>query len=97
VYPTPYELHFSIAHLKRYEENPKAYAEHFHGTDQDLAAHVAIINRYGVPLYGPAVDQVFGEVSKAVYADSLLLFYAESWRSIFYLRLRAGAFLYANF
>lgn len=71
VYPTPYELHFSPAHLERWRRDPQEYAEHFHGTDKDLAAHAAIVNCYGVPLYGPAVSEVFGEVSKEDYADSI--------------------------
>ena len=70
-YPTPYELHFSIAHLERFYQSAQGYVDRFHGTDKDLAAHAAIINRYGMVLYGAPVEEVFGEVPKEIYADSI--------------------------
>jgi len=39
VYPTPFDLHFSNAHLGRYQSNPQDYVEKMKGTDKDLAAH----------------------------------------------------------
>lgn len=71
VYPTPFELHFSNMHLKWFRENPDDYVENMKGTDKDLAAHVAIINHCGIVLYGQAVSQVFGPVSKDDYVDSI--------------------------
>ena len=71
VYPTPYELHFSPAHLSGFIENPDAYIKNMNGRDKDLAAHFTIIKRYGIVLCGEAVAQVFGEVSKEDYLDSL--------------------------
>ena len=38
VYPTPYEFHFSNAHIMRAKRDPDEYCANFHGTDQDLAA-----------------------------------------------------------
>lgn len=73
VYPTPFELHFSPAHLDRYRKNPKEYVRTMHGADKDLAAHFMIISRYGIPLFGPSVPQVFGPVPRAAYVDSILL------------------------
>jgi streptomycin 3"-adenylyltransferase len=37
VYPTPFELHFSIAHLEWYKSNPDDYIDKMMGTDKDLA------------------------------------------------------------
>lgn len=71
VYPTPYELHFSPAHLSEFIENPDAYIKNMNGRDKDLAAHFTIIKRYGIVLCGEAIPQVFGEVSKENYLDSL--------------------------
>ena len=71
VYPTPYELHFSVAHLRRFYEDPKAYVEQLRGTDKDLAAHFAIVHRFGVALYGPKAKEIFSQVPKADYADSI--------------------------
>ena len=42
VYPTPFELHFSNAHLDWYQSNPQDYMEKMTGTDKDLAAHLPL-------------------------------------------------------
>ena len=71
VYPTPYGLHFSPAHLQWFRERPEEYVRNMKGEDRDLAAHFTVINRYGIALYGEAVRDVFGEVPKRDYADSI--------------------------
>lgn len=71
VYPTPFELHFSIAHLNWYQTDPEAYIEKMHGTDNDLAAHFTIIYHRGQTLYGKAIRDVFAEVSRENYFDSI--------------------------
>jgi streptomycin 3"-adenylyltransferase len=71
VYPTPFELHFSIAHLDWYKNNPEDYVQKMKGTDKDLAAHVMIINHRGKTLYGQEIKEVFGDVSKQDYLDSI--------------------------
>lgn len=71
VYPTPFELHFSIAHLNWYWSNPQDYVERMNGTDKDLAAHFTIIYHRGKKLYGRAIKEVFSEVSSEAYMDSI--------------------------
>ncbi len=71
VYPTPYELHYSAGHLKRYEEDPDDYIREMNGTDKDLAAHFTIINKRGKCLYGAPIEAVFAEVPGSDYLDSL--------------------------
>lgn len=71
VYPTPFELHFSIAHLNWYQTDPDDYVEKMHGTDNDLAAHFTIIYHRGQTLYGKAIRDVFAEVSREHYFDSI--------------------------
>lgn len=71
VYPTPYELHFSAGYLDWYRDDPKDYIEEMHGTDKDLAAHCTVIRARGKCLYGPPIDEVFGEVPQADYMDSI--------------------------
>ncbi len=73
VYPTPFELHFSITHLHWFLENPNDYIKKMKGTDKDLAAHIVITRRYGKVLYGDAIDSIFGEVGKKEYIDSIWL------------------------
>jgi len=71
VYPTPFELHFSITHLNWYQTNPEEYVEKMNGTDKDLAAHFTIIYHRGKTLYGKAIPGVFAKVSKENYFDSI--------------------------
>lgn len=71
VYPTPFELHFSIAHLNWYTSDPEDYVKKMKGTDQDLAAHCTIIYHRGKTLYGRDIKSVFSEVSSEDYMDSI--------------------------
>lgn len=73
VYPTPYELHFSPMHLNWFREKPEDYVKNMKGVDRDLAAHFTVLNRYGIVLYGEAIEDVFGEVPAGDYADSIFL------------------------
>lgn len=73
VYPTPYELHFSPMHLNWFREKPEDYVKNMKGEDRDLAAHFTVLNRYGIVLYGEAIEDVFGEVPAGDYADSIFL------------------------
>lgn len=72
LYPTPFELHFSNAHLQWFTDNPTDYVHKMNGTDKDLAAHFKIIGKYGVVLYGKAVNDVFADVPRKDYIDSIL-------------------------
>jgi len=71
-YPTPFELHFSNTHLPWFLANPADYIRKMIGTDKDLAAHFTIIKKYGIVLWGAAVDDVFADVPKGDYIDSIL-------------------------
>lgn len=71
VYPTPFDLHFSIAHLSWYREHPDDYIRKMQGMDRDLAAHFTILRKRGKCLYGPPIDSVFGEVPPQDYMDSI--------------------------
>ncbi|MDE7268730.1 MAG: DUF4111 domain-containing protein [Lachnospiraceae bacterium] len=71
VYPTPFELHFSITHLECYQKSPTDYIEKMKGTDKDLAAHITVIYHRGKTLYGREIKTVFSEVDRADYLDSI--------------------------
>ena len=71
VYPTPFQLHFSGGHLDWYRRDPDDYIQNMRGTDKDLAAHCTVLRARGQCLYGPPIEEVFGEVSAADYIDSL--------------------------
>lgn len=71
IYPTPFELHFSNAHAKWYQTNPREYIEKMKGTDKDLAAHFTIVYHRGRCLWGKGIRDVFGEVGRNFYLDSI--------------------------
>lgn len=71
IYPTPFELHFSLSHLDWYQENPEDYIDRMHGTDKDLAAHMMIIYYRGKTLYGKEIRETFAPVSECCYFDSI--------------------------
>ena len=71
IYPTPYELHFSNSWLDRYLKDPSSVCNDEIKTDIDLAAHFTIIKNVGIVLCGKAVSEIFGNVSKGDYFDSI--------------------------
>lgn len=71
VYPTPFELHFSPAHLHWFRKKPQEYIEKMNGEDKDLAAHFTVIRNYGIVLWGEAIEAVFAPVPRADYIDSI--------------------------
>lgn len=71
LYPTPFELHFSNAHLQWFIDDPADYIHKMNGTDKDLAAHFMIIKKYGVVLYGEEINDVFADVPRKDYIDSI--------------------------
>ena len=71
VYPTPFELHFSVAHLNWYRKVPDDYVSKMKGEDKDLAAHFTIINHRGECLYGASIKDIFADVPVQDYIDSI--------------------------
>lgn len=71
IYPTPFELHFSNAHIQKCKDNLTQYCANMNGTDKDLAAHFMVTKAVGIVLYGKDIASVFGYVDKAYYIDSI--------------------------
>lgn len=71
VYPTPFELHFSVMHLNWYREDPEDYIAKMNGTDRDLAAHFTVLRKRGRCLCGEPIENVFAEVPEEAYLDSI--------------------------
>ena len=70
-YPTPFLLHFSNAHTGKMESDLPEYCRTMQGVDADLAAHFTVVKHVGITLYGKPIEEVFGEVPKASYLDSI--------------------------
>ena len=71
IYPTPFELHFSVGCLNWYLEDPTGFVQKMNGTDKDLAAHFTVIRARGKCLYGASIEEVFGQVPREAYVDSI--------------------------
>lgn len=71
VYPTPFELHFSNAHMEKCRKDLSAYCKSMKGTDKDLAAHFTVIRSVGIVLCGKEITAVFGAVPREDYLDSI--------------------------
>ena len=71
-HPTPLELHFSNAHRARAAADLSAYCRDMHGEDPDLAAHFTVIRHIGETLFGAPIAEVFADVPRAAYVDSIL-------------------------
>ncbi len=71
LYPTPFELHFSNAHLQWFMDDPTDYIHKMNGTDKDLAAHFTMIKKYGIVLHGEKIEDVFADVPRKDYMDSI--------------------------
>lgn len=78
VYPTPYELHFSVTHLNWFRQSPEDYIKKMKGTDKDLAAHFANICQYGIVLFGKEIQEVFSSVPRDDFIDSIWYDVAEA-------------------
>ena len=70
-YPTPFELHFSVAHIDWYRNNPDDYISKMRGEDKDLAAHFTIITHRGKCLWGASIKEAFADVPVQDYIDSI--------------------------
>lgn len=71
VYPTPFELHFSEGCAAWLRTNIDDFILKMNGKDKDLAAHFTIIRNRGKVLFGKPINEVFGEVDKKYYFDSI--------------------------
>lgn len=57
--------------MEWYMDDPDDYIRRMNGTDKDLAAHFTILNIRGICLYGPPIDELFAEVPRGDYMDSI--------------------------
>lgn len=75
-HPTPYQLHYGENWRSRYEEllDTEARWEQSEQqpTDPDLAAHITVLRERGVRLQGRPIREVFPEVPRADYIDSIV-------------------------
>lgn len=71
IYPTPFELHFSPMHLNWFQTDSQGYVKNMKGIDKDLAAHFTVIRECGIVLHGAAIRDVFAEVPRENYLDSI--------------------------
>ena len=75
-HPTPYDFHYSEDWREKFEREPAdgdwknwEAAERF---DDDLAAHITVLNHRGVCLFGQPASEVFPLVPEQDFVDSIL-------------------------
>ncbi len=71
IYHTPFLLHYSNDWKESYQKGKVDY-EKTEDEDPDLAAHFTVTKARGICIYGKPIDEVFGEVPKKDYIDSLM-------------------------
>ena len=71
VYPTPYELHFSNAHLTAYRADLIGHCQKLCGTDPDLAGHFSVTKAKGIVWHGKPIDEVFPDVPRSALLASI--------------------------
>jgi streptomycin 3"-adenylyltransferase len=75
-HPTPYLLHYSEDGREQAQRDLADGAwRHWNDApkvDGDLAAHITILHKYGVCLYGEPIEETFPAVPPADYLDSIL-------------------------
>jgi streptomycin 3"-adenylyltransferase len=77
-YPTPYEFHMGTKEQIQFHGLP--HTEEM--TDPDLAAHLMIIKKRGVCVYGKSIEEVFVDIPKEYYLDSIGKDSEESFQNI---------------
>lgn len=70
-YPTPFQLHYSNAHIEKITTDIREFCRTMRGTDCDLAAHFIVIKKKGLVLYGLPIKDVFEDVSASDYLASI--------------------------
>jgi len=75
-HPTPYQLHFSEEWRTQYEEEQASGAwqrwNEEQATDPDLAAHITVLRKRGLCLYGKPIAEVFPPIPREDYEDSIV-------------------------
>lgn len=77
-HPIPYSLHYSNAHRTACQQDMAGYIARMKGADPDLAAHFTVTRAVGKAVQGKPVDEVFGEVPREAYLDSIRADVAEA-------------------
>jgi len=69
-YPTPFILHYSNKYKDKYINEPSYICGDFE--DSDLAAHFVVIRERGICLIGKSINEVFQEIPRKYYIDSIM-------------------------
>ncbi|MEW8956373.1 aminoglycoside adenylyltransferase domain-containing protein [Clostridium sp.] len=70
IYPTPFLIHYSKEYHNNYLNNPEFLCED--SVDKDLATHIVVTRERGICLFGKPIKEVFQEVPKEYYIDSII-------------------------
>lgn len=71
-HPPRFLLHYSPAHDAAVRADAAAYVRRMRGNDLDLAAHLTVMKRRGLLWRGMPLAEVFGDVPREAYLESVL-------------------------
>jgi streptomycin 3"-adenylyltransferase len=77
-YPTPYEFHMGTKEQVEFHGLPHKTEM----TDPDLAAHFTITRQRGICVYGKQIDEVFADIPRKYFFDSIAKDAEESFNNI---------------
>jgi|SRR3989344_1172107 len=77
-YPTPYEFHMGTKEQIKFHGLPHKTEM----TDPDLAAHFTVTKHHGICVYGKSIDEVFADIPRKYYLDSIAKDSEESFNNI---------------
>ena len=80
VYPTPFELHYSNSYYEKYNADSSFICGN--DTDKDLACHFMVTRHRGICLTGEPINQVFANVSRQAFLDSIFYDIADAEKGI---------------
>lgn len=72
LYPTPYELHYSLFWKEKLRNKPVEHYFTKEQTDKDLGAHFRVLYERGVKLYGQDISEIMDVPSDKIYLDAVM-------------------------
>lgn len=81
-HPSLYDYHYSEAWRESFLNGKVTYSQCNEQKDADLAAHLTIINHKGRVLYGNPISEVFPDIPKKDYLDSIMNDYKECLENV---------------
>ncbi|WP_228547486.1 aminoglycoside adenylyltransferase domain-containing protein [Filobacillus milosensis] len=81
-HPSPFDFHYGEDWREKYKNDFESFINEVPLTDPDLAAHITIMNHYGISLTGPPIDEIFPKIPQSDYKSSIVEDYNDCLENI---------------